>query len=278
MKSCLVFLDQEPTAPARLEFAVDLASRLEAHLTALPVTLEPAYTFAASGVASAELWAQQLEASRAASEELKQKAEARLARAELSYEVRPLCLPLGALSRMAALHARYGDLSILGHAVDTPGAAALQDLFDGALFESGRPVLVAPPRADAGKVLQRVMIAWDASKFSARAAGDALPLLKMAEEVCVAVVDPQVSMVDHGQEPGADIALSLSRHGVKVEVRQVADVGRSVPEALSTLARDWDAGMIVMGGFGHSKLRESLFGGVSYDMLERAEFPIFMSH
>ncbi len=278
MKNCLVFLDGEPTAPGRLEFAIEIAARLQAHLTALPVTLEPAYTFAASGVASAELWAQQLEAARAVSEELKGQTEARLSRAEVAFELRPLCLPLGALSRTAALHARYGDLSILGHAVDTPGAAAMQDLFDGALFDSGRPVLVAPPQADAAKALRRVMVAWDASKFSARAVGEALPLLKRAEEVCVAVVDPEVSVVDHGQEPGADIALSLSRHGVKVEVRQVADVGRSVPEALSTLARDWDAGMIVMGGFGHSKMRESLFGGVSYEMLERAEFPIFMSH
>lgn len=278
MKNCLAFLDDSQAAADRLDFAIAFATPLEAHLTAFAITPEPAYMYVGGSGAGAAVWAEQLERSRLEAAAAGQRYAERLQTTGLSFDARAASLQVSAIGRTAAQHARYADLAIVGYSADLAAGRVDNEVFEGVLFESGRPLLVVATPSDAAKARRRIMVAWDGGRQAARAVGDALPLLKDAEDVSLVVVDPQVAPDAHGEEPGGDMALTLARHGVKVDVHQIPRAGRTIGAALQSHARDWDAGMIVMGGFGHSMLRESLFGGVSQELLESGDVPLFMAH
>lgn len=149
------------------------------------------------------------------------------------------------------------------------------DIPSAVVHGSGRPVMILP--RDGGDVLadgviRRVAIAWNRSRESARAAFDALPVLKQAEAVSIVCVDPPHTTF------GEELAATLARQGVKIEVKPVAREGRSVAEAIAAAAREVRADMIVMGSYGHSAIRESLFGGATYDLLDGMDRPVFMAH
>jgi len=123
-----------------------------------------------------------------------------------------------------------------------------------------------------------VMLCWNASRECARAAADALPFLQAAEQVIVLVIDPEVSADRHGQEPGADVALWLARHGVKVAVQRDVAADAEVGEIILSRAADHGVDLIVMGIYGHSRLREMMLGGVSRTLLSSMTVPVLMSH
>jgi nucleotide-binding universal stress UspA family protein len=125
---------------------------------------------------------------------------------------------------------------------------------------------------------QRVLIAWDAGREAARAVSDALPLLKRADTVEVAVFDPERGRREHGEQPGADVALYLTRHGVKVSVARQSGANFVVGAQILSRAADTGADLVVMGAYGHSRVRELVLGGVTRIMLESMTVPVLMSH
>ena len=139
---------------------------------------------------------------------------------------------------------------------------------DGALFESGRPILMLPAGPVSFPASKRVMICWDASVEAAKAVRDAIGLMKDAEEVHAVLVDPVPSFEGHGPEPGADLAAYLGRHGIKAVVHRLPREGKETGEMLRRTAVDLDADLMVMGGFGHSRLRERIFGGTTTSMMK----------
>jgi nucleotide-binding universal stress UspA family protein len=139
-------------------------------------------------------------------------------------------------------------------------------------------VLVVPKIGALSPIGKTVMVCWNASRESARAATDALPLLHAAEKVIVLVIDPEISADGHGQEPGADVALWLARHGVKVTVQRDVAADAKVGETILSRAADFGADLIVMGIYGHSRLREFVLGGASRTLLESMTVPVLMSH
>ena len=153
----------------------------------------------------------------------------------------------------------------------------LPDFPEYIVMNSGRPVLIIPYTGDFTTVAKRPLISWDASRESTRAVTDAIPILKRAELVQVAIFNSKVQSDAHGEQPGADIALFLARHGVKVEV-SVHKTSTDIGNALLSLSHDLDSDMIVMGGYGHSRLREMIMGGVTRTVLESMTIPVFMSH
>ena len=138
------------------------------------------------------------------------------------------------------------------------------------------------PYIGAGERLgTRVMVAWDGGREAARAVGDALPLLARAESVAVLVINP--SQDGHGEQPGADIALHLARHGITVEAQhleaqhlEAQDL--SVGDALLSRLADQDIDLLVMGAYGHSRLRELVLGGVTRKIFQQMTVPVLMSH
>lgn len=130
-------------------------------------------------------------------------------------------------------------------------------------------------RAPLGKT---VMLCWNASRESARAASDALPLLRGADKVIVLSIDPKSSADGHGAEPGADVATWLARHGVKVTVQRDVAADSDVGDVILSRAADHDVDLIVMGLYGHSRLREMMLGGASRTLLASMTVPVFMAH
>jgi nucleotide-binding universal stress UspA family protein len=121
------------------------------------------------------------------------------------------------------------------------------------------------------------MVAWDSSLEAARAVREALDMLVAADDVRLVLVDPVAGESGQGAEPGADAAAYLARHGVKVAVDRLPSSGQSVAAVLSRHAADMDAELMVMGAYGHSRLRERIFGGVTRSILDEPPLPIFMA-
>jgi nucleotide-binding universal stress UspA family protein len=151
-----------------------------------------------------------------------------------------------------------------------------RQMIEQVVLSSGRPVLVVPYIGWTKTLGERITIAWDGGRESARAVADALPLLKKAKAVTVLVINPEKG--NHGEEPGADIALHLARHGVNAEVRRArfddVDTGNAILSQVADLSSD----LLVMGAYGHSRLRELVIGGVTRTIFEEMTVPVLMSH
>ena len=175
----------------------------------------------------------------------------------------------------SAVHARYGDLAVVArqHPGDQQGAPGLVESL---VLTSGRPTIVLPPRCTATPI-RRILVGWNAGREATRAVADALPLLVRADAVEILVVDRDGHFAGHGEEPGADVARHLARHGVVVEVRRLSSGGKDVGRLLLSRAVAFGANLIVMGAYGHSHLSEWIFGGVTRTALREAELPVLIS-
>ncbi len=147
---------------------------------------------------------------------------------------------------------------------------------EGVLFESGRPVIFVPFIHKGGVTLDRIMVCWDGSRTAARAIADAMPILKKAKQVEVVIISDKPGKAD--EVPGADLGQHLARHGLKIDVKRITSPDTDVPSTILSYAADSSADMIVMGGYGHSRLREFVLGGATRGMLEAMTVPVLMSH
>ncbi|MFA6157563.1 universal stress protein [Mesorhizobium sp.] len=172
--------------------------------------------------------------------------------------------------------ARYADITILGPEL-LAGETLKNKAIEGVLFSSGRPLLLVPQGSRPTLKPKRVLVAWDSRLEASRAVRESIDLLAAAEDVHLALVDPVEGEAQHGAEPGADIAAYLARHGVKVTVDRLPSGNHSVAEVLRQHAVDIAADLMVMGAYGHSRLRERIFGGVTRSMLEKQSLPILMA-
>jgi len=196
-------------------------------------------------------------------------------RAAVSAQSRMLDVPVASAPDVFAKVARRFDLAIMGQPEpDTPALEQL--LVEAALFDSGRPVLIVPYIQRGGLTLERVMVCWDGSRSAARAVADAMPLLVRAKatEVLTVASEPAKS----NEMPGADIAHHLARYGVKIEVDSIVTVETDVASTILSHAADISADFLVMGGYGHSRLREFVLGGVTRGILGSMTLPTLMSH
>jgi nucleotide-binding universal stress UspA family protein len=178
-----------------------------------------------------------------------------------------------------AMHARYVDLTVLGQLdPDRPLAQALQPAPETIALAAGRPVLVVPYAGHFPTIGKRALIGWNASREATRAVNDAMPLLSTADTVTVLVIDPHEGPRAHGEVPGADISLHLARHGVKANVERTVAGDISVGDALLSRAADLAADLLVVGAYGHSRVRELLLGGATRSILQTMTLPVLMSH
>ncbi|WP_334186692.1 universal stress protein [Noviherbaspirillum sp.] len=178
------------------------------------------------------------------------------------------------------LQGRYSDLIVVGQTdPDERLPAERTDVPEYVVLNSGRPVLLIPYAGKFEVVGHRVIVAWDGSVEAARAVTAALPLLSKAKQVQVVVFNPSVGPDGHGEVPGADIALYLARHGLNVDVSS-QNTGDSIDigNAVLSYACDFGADLLVMGGYGHARLREVVLGGVTDTILHAMTVPVLMSH
>jgi nucleotide-binding universal stress UspA family protein len=180
------------------------------------------------------------------------------------------------LSADLAVHAVHADLAMVSRQDPPHQTAGPLNLAESLVLTSGRPVIMFPPGGTASRI-RRIVVGWNAGREAVRAVADAMPLLVRAEAVEVLVVDPERRRAGHGQEPGADIARHLARHGAQVEVRRLSSGGKDVGRVLLSQAAAFGADLMVMGAYGHSYLNEWIFGGVTRTVLREAGLPVLMS-
>jgi len=277
LKDLLVVIDGGAASAARLDLAARLAARTDAHLTALYAFTEVMLP----GYIEAEIPAELRTARREAVEDQVAQARQRFEDAMRQHGLTERSEWL-AIERdptvAAAVHGRYADLIIVGQPDpdrdrDTP-VVQPADL----LFEAGRPLLVVPYAGHFASVGERVLVGWNGSREAARAIGDALPVLTAARKVVVMAANPKPGPQGLGDEPCADIARHLSRHGCKVEATHVATDVVEPGDTLLNMAADEGCDLLVMGAYGRSRLRELVLGGMTRYMLQHMTIPVLMSH
>lgn len=264
---------------AALTDAIALASDLGAHLSVLHVVNLPAPVIGPLGVSSDYLLADLYTELRRQGDEDATRLRARLEREGISWELRRVETVMGDVPRPLTLHGRYADLSVL----PGPGASGVDRergflFFNAFLSDSGRPVLVVPPRHPATFPMKHAVVAWQPTREGTRALHDALPLLKRCRTVDVVTVDPQVGPGRHGEEPGADIAAHLARHGLRVNLVSLPGGNAPVASVLLRHCAESGAQLLVSGGYGHARAREWVLGGVTLDLLETLTLPVLFSH
>jgi len=277
-KSILVQVDESPRCVARIDAALDLAKRFEAHLTALAM-VQPVYVPHTARTFLGDDFErhQATQARERAQRVLAVFGErARIAGAT-SVETRSAT---GDPVYATAFHARYHDLAIIGQADPDDDIGQWRDPGDfqgSAVLGLSRPVLVIPYAGKFETIGRHIVVAWDAGREAARAVTDALPMLKRAQRVTLLVINAEKAG-SHGAEPGADIALFLARHDVKVEVAQEHSGSLDVGNFLLSRLADSGADLLVMGAYGHSRLRELVLGGMTRTILDSMTIPVLMSH
>ncbi len=271
----VVFIDGRTETAGISEFAGLLAQEHGARLISVFMQPEPIVT-PAETFARGKGMESTIEVHRAQLERIETDHRAKFEDVVRSHGIRSEWRSLPYLSSEVGVHAYYADLVVIARPESPGQTASPPGLAESLVMSSGRPIIVFPPRRKVPQV-RRILVAWNATRESIRAVADALPLLAKAEAVEVLVADHQRHPEGHGQEPGADIARHLARHGAHVEVRRLSSGGENVGRLLLSQADAFGADLLVMGAYGHSHLREWMFGGVTRTVLYEAGLPVLMS-
>ena len=279
-REILVHLDAEPASAGgnrRQQYAISLAAAFKAHLTGLVFDLEPVVPWVGLGSLPADF----LESLRQETTEAAQLAAGAFssaARAEaIEHEPRIVHARLGAAPDHLASQARVSDLVVLGQRTLERTLEFQDELIKAALFESGRPVLIVPYTGYDSFKFERIIVAWDGGREAARAAHDALPILTRTRSVEVLVIGDR-SIASRSENPGADLALHLARHGVNATAKRVSAADIDIGNAVLSHAADYGADLLVMGGFARPRLRQLILGGMTRSILDSMTLPVVMSH
>lgn len=278
LKDLLVLVDATPSSAHRIKVAFDLAIAFDAHVAALCLVVEP-YVPAVAGMhLPPQIVDEQRARALAESAALLQELAHQAAAAGVKLETRSELAQGDRLADVLARQCRHVDLAIVGQPDAERGDDNDRILAEAAFMNSGRPAIVVPFIGARKMPPQKVAIAWDGSREAARAVNDALPLLLGAKEVAVLVVAPERLGGRVGATPGADIAAHLARHGVKVEVKTMPAARISIGDAILAAIADESSDLLVMGGYGHSRLREMILGGTTEHLLRHMTIPIMLAH
>jgi nucleotide-binding universal stress UspA family protein len=275
-KTILVHCDASPKLPQRMAVAVELAQRYDATLIGTYVQEPFDVPVPADGVMLMDDLFNAYEAAAKAGQDAAASAFEKATKGtHVSTQWR---LIKGYPEEELTVQARYADLLIVGQAGPDNRDITPSHLPEAVALATGRPTLVVPYANGCSKLGKSVMLCWNASRESARAASDALPFLVAADHVTIPIVDPKASVYGHGAEPGADVATWLCRHGVKVTIQRDIAGDDDVGDVILSRATDYGTDMIVMGLYGHSRMREMILGGASRTLLASMTVPVFMAH
>lgn len=256
-----------------IKLAARLSEQAGAHLSVMAVALAAPPPIGDYAAPLSDAWAEERRMDMANLDKRTQAVSSLLAAMPISSDVTSAYAEMGWSDEIIGRRARYADLTVIGPEM-LSGGTLRNKAMEGALFSSGKPVLLAPAGITPTLQPKRVMVAWDSRLEASRAVREALEILARADEVRIVLVDPVEGEYDHGEEPGADVAVYLARHGANVAVDRLPRSGQAVADVLRRHAGDMSADLLVMGAYGHSRLREQIFGGVTKSMLGEPSLPI----
>jgi len=277
-KDILVHLDSSKESADRLDAAIALAKRQEARLFGVALALESTISSYVGIEIPASLTEQQQSIVKAAASKAVTSFEAAAKEAGIEFASKIIACGASKAPAQLAFHARHVDLSFLGQPnPDDDNHSFQESLLDGVMFGSGRPVYVVPYIGRNVRKVRKAVIAWDGGKKAVRAANDAIPLLRDREEVIVLVINPDQRRDAHGDKPGAGIAAHLERHGINAKVDLQVAPKASPDNLILNYMSDSGADLLIMGAYGHSRLREKAFGGVTDTIMHQMITPVLMS-
>jgi nucleotide-binding universal stress UspA family protein len=274
-KDILVRLDEGASGSVATGYAVSLARRFGAHIAGLAFAYEPV----TPGTLMSGMPATLFEQSRIESEKQARSAiasfEGTAQGASLAYSSHLIQAPAGDAFASAAVIARRFDLTVVRQESDNDEGRQ-SACIEAVLFGSGRPAIVVPYIHKDEFKADRVLVCWDGGQHAARAIADSLPLLRQSRQIEVVTVAGSDKLGN--KVPGADIGAHLARHGLKISVHEIVAPDIGIADAILSHAADMAADFIVMGGYGHSRLREFVLGGVTRTVLATMTVPVFLAH
>jgi nucleotide-binding universal stress UspA family protein len=274
IKDVMVWLDGSLADEIRLEVAGSIARQFESQVVALvlnPIPLTGPIEGDVTGtVAGAEL----LEKAREAGDITEEKLVKRLKLLDRPVEIRRFDVLANDIANIAARESRAADTFV---ALRPNGAMDPERLVEGVIFGSGRHLFLFPEAERPRIAFDRILLAWNGNRESARAMAEGMPFLQKAKEVTVAVItDKQVREQD--ALVGTDAVNHLKHHGIDAVLRRIKGLNGGVAATLIVEAKRRRADLIIMGGYGHFRLREWLLGGVTYNLMHEAPVPILIAH
>lgn len=275
IKDIVVNLSVGEKAGPTGDYAISVALACGARLTGVAFVYDPIVPISGTGYIPAEVIESQQSDNEAAAKAAVDRFAEATRRAGLSAEPLSLTASLSGAGDQFGRIARRFDLAVVGQA--EPEASSVEEIVaETTLFESGRPVIMVPYIQKAPLKLDNVMVCWDGSRQSARAIADSMPLLVKAGRVEIVIITNERGKQDEIE--GADMGQHLARHGLKVDVHRITGGNIDVADALLSHAADSGADFMVMGGYGHSRLREFVLGGVTHSIFKSMTVPVLMSH
>jgi nucleotide-binding universal stress UspA family protein len=272
IRDIIVNLSVTSNDSAVVNYAASVAAALQAHVTGVAFIYD---AVADGGYIPAHVIERQQADNGAAAESAIKSFTAAGSRCEISAEPLTLNATLAGAGDQFARMARRFDLTIVGQG--QPEMSTMEQIIgEAVLFDSGRPMIMVPYIQKVPFKIDNVMICWDGSRAAARAVADALPLLGRDSRVEIVMITNERGK-QYDME-GVDIGQHLARHGFKVEVQRLPGGDIDVADALLSHAADSSTDFMVMGGYGHSRLREFVFGGVTRSIFQSMTVPVLLSH
>ena len=276
IKDILVNLEHKITRDPARDFAITVAETFDAHIAGVAFAYTPDFPGHAMLGIPPEIVVQMFSESEKAALAALERFDAAARRSLVSSEHRLLKAIAESAPFSLSMLARRFDLSVFMQS--EPDGVDNDDVIETSLFQSGRPLIVVPYIQKEGLKLDHVVCCWDGSRAAARAINDGLPLLVKASTVDLLIVVNEKTENKDNVIRGAEMAKHLARHDVKVQIVTIPAADIDVANAILSYIADISGTLIVMGGYGHARLREIILGGVTRDMLKSMTVPVFMSH
>ena len=274
IKDIVVNLNIGAKANSARDYSISVAAALEAHLTGIVFLYGPIVPVSRAGYVPPELEVIERH-NQAAVEAARTSFTAASTRAGVKSEPLTLSASLVSAGDQFGQIARRFDLAVVGQ--PEPETNAVEEIIvEGALFDSGGPLIIVPYIQKTPLKLDHIMVCWDGGRAAARAIRDAMPFLRRAGRIEVVIIANERGKQD--QIERADVGAHLTRHGLNAAVKRVPLGDVEVADMLLSHAADEGVDFIVMGGYGHSRLREFVLGGVTRSMLRTMTVPVLMSH
>lgn len=275
-KSVMTVWDGRDESRAALDMAISLVRAQQGHLSVLCLgidRIQPGLYYAG---ATPAIMTENIELAREEAKANEAGLRAILDGSDINWSCQAMVTQISGISHVVGQKARFNDLVVLAQPYGDNTGEEAATVLEATMFQGNAPVLVCPPAG--GKIEgKRIVIAWNQSAEAMAAIKAALPLIRKAEAVDIAIVDPGAHGEDQA-DPGAELSTMLARHGARVTVSVLAKTVPRVAEVLQRHVNDTDSDLLVMGAYGHSRFRESIIGGATRDMLEDVTVPVLMAH
>ena len=259
-----------------LTYAAAMAKAQDAHLEVLCVGIDPTPNMYFEIGANAVVMHAGIEEAHVRTKKISDSVCTFLESSNLRWNAISTVAVSAGVGRAVAGQARFSDLAILRLPYGDAHAPEDSLVLEGLLFETDCPIIVVPD-GDASARPEKIVVGWNQSTEAMHAIRAALPFLKAAETVHIAIIDPPETGLERS-DPGGPLAVYLARHGIRCDIQVMTRQGLSVSERLAQHVTEMGAEMLVMGGYGHSRFREAVLGGATRDMLEHTKVPVFMAH